>query len=100
MNKLALISKYKYTFRLKSYSQSTVNSCLNGLYKVINYVQENEIEKVTPTHISKFLVQTKEKNDYSCATMKQPSHIPVVLSVEEVQRLLNLFINNAWSGCL
>jgi len=120
MNKSALISKYKHTLTLKNYSQSTVNSYLNGLYKFIDYVQGGKIEEVTPAHISEFLVRTKRENDYSYSTMKQliasvrflyievlkknidfdftikmkkPSRIPVVLSVEEVQRLLNSFTN-------
>lgn len=120
MNKSDLISKYKHTLTLKNYSQSTVNSYLNGLYKFIAFIQDNEIEEVKATHISKFLVHAKRENDYGYSTMKQliasirflyrevlqediafdfdikmkkPSRIPVVLSVEEVQRLLNSFSN-------
>lgn len=120
MNKSALISKYKHTLTLKNYSQSTVNSYLNGLHKFLAYVQGNEIEEVKASHISEFLVHAKRENDYSYSTMKQlvasvrflyievlnkdidfnfdikmkkPSRIPVVLSVEEVQRLLNSFTN-------
>jgi site-specific recombinase XerD len=71
MNKSALISKYKYTLTLKNYSQSTVNSYPNGLYKFIDYVQGGKIEEVTPAHISEFLVRTKKENDYSYSMMSQ-----------------------------
>jgi len=120
MNKTTLISKYKHKLALKNYSQSTVNSYLNGLYKFIAYIQTNKIEEVRPAHISTFLVHTKEKNDYGYSSMKQliasvrflyeevlqkdidfdfdikmkkPSRIPVVLSVQEVEKFLNSFIN-------
>jgi site-specific recombinase XerD len=71
MNKSALISKYKHTLTLKNYSQSTVNSYLNGLHKFLAYVQGNEIEEVKASHISEFLVHAKRENDYSYSTMSQ-----------------------------
>ncbi len=120
MNKSALISKYKHTLALKNYSQSTINSYKNGLHKFIKYIQKNELEEITPVHITDFFVRTKKEHDYSYSAMKQliasvrflyvevlkkeidfdfyikikrPNKIPVVLSVEEVQRLLNSFTN-------
>ena len=120
MNKKDAISKYKSTLTLKNYSDSTVQSYLNGLHIFIGYLEDQKVTEVNEKIISSFLMWCKEKRGYGYSSMKQmvaslrflyeevlneeidfdfnigmkkPSRIPVVLSVQEVERLLNSFTN-------
>lgn len=120
MKKSELLVKYKHQLTLKNFSQSTIRAYTNGLHLFLNYVNENNIKKVDSEHLSKFFYESKNGNDYSYSMMKQllasvkflyhevlkepidfdfnikmkkPSSIPVVLSVQEVERFLNSFTN-------
>lgn len=120
MNKSDLITKYKHHLTLKNYSENTLRSYLNGLHIFLDYLRSNQIINVTGKELENFFYHTQKELNYSYSMMKQllasvkflyhevlnesidfdfnikmkkPSTIPVVLSVEEVQRFLNTFTN-------
>jgi len=120
MNKKELFKKYKDHLTIKNYSKSTIQSYLNGLQKYIGYLKVRKITVVNEQIIFNFLMWCKKKENYGYSSMKQmvaslrflyeevlkkeidfdfnigmkkPSRIPVVLSVEEVERFLNSFTN-------
>ncbi len=120
MNKSELITKYEHHLTLKNYSENTLRSYLNGLDVFLDYVRSHKIEKITSAELESFFHHAKMEMNYSYSMMKQllasvkflfvevldetidfdfnikmkkPSTIPEVLSVEEVQRLLNSFTN-------
>ncbi len=120
MNKNELLSKYESKLILKNYSDKTVEVYKSSLSVFIDYLKNNNIQKVTPTVLEnfyrfaqielgygysmmkqllasvKFLYNEVLKEDINFdfnIKMKKPSTIPVVLSVEEVQRFLNTFTN-------
>lgn len=120
MNKRELISKYKSTLTIKNYSDSTIQSYLNGLNKFLSFLKDREITSVHGKVLADFLMWCKNHEGYGYSSMKQmvaslrflyeevlresidfdfnigmkkPSRIPVVLSVQEVERFLNSFSN-------
>jgi len=120
MNKTELISKYKHHLTLKNYSENTLRSYLNGLLIFLDFIKAHNIEKFSGAVLESFFFHAKKEMNYSYSMMKQllasvkflykdvlkenidfdfnikmkkPSTIPEVLSVEEVQRLLNSFTN-------
>lgn len=120
MNKSDLITKYEHRLTLKNYSKNTLRAYLNGLHIFLDYVKANQLSSVTPKVLERYFHHCKKELEYSYSMMKQllasvkflyeevlqeeidfdftvkmkkPSRIPVVLSVEEVQRLLNSFSN-------
>ncbi len=120
MNKSELISKYESKLILKNYSDRTVEVYVSALGIFIAYLKNNDVEKVTPKILEEFYRYAQKELDYGYSMMKQllasvkflyqdvlkkdidfdfnikmkkPSTIPEVLSVEEVQRLLNSFTN-------
>lgn len=120
MNKSELISKYESKLILKNYSDRTVEVYVSALGIFIAYLKNNDVEKVTPKILEEFYRYAQKELEYGYSMMKQllasvkflyqdvlkkdidfdfnikmkkPSTIPEVLSVEEVQRLLNSFTN-------
>jgi len=120
MNKTDLITKYEHRLTLKNYSENTLRAYLSGLNIFLDYVKVNQISNITPKVLDTYFHYCKKELEYSYLMMKQllasvkflyeevlqeeidfdfyikmkkPSRIPVVLSVEEVQRLLNSFTN-------
>ena len=120
MNKIELISKNETKLILKNYSKRTIEVYLSGLSIFIKYIQENDIDTVTPDVLENFFKYSVTERDYGFSMMKQllasvkflyfdvlskpidfdfnikmkkPATIPEVLSVEEVQRLFNSFKN-------
>ncbi|MFY0684624.1 MAG: tyrosine-type recombinase/integrase [Balneola sp.] len=120
MNKSELISKYESKLILKNYSNRTVKVYVSGLAIFISYLRKNEVRDITPETLENFYRYAREEMKYGYSMMKQllasikflyhevlneeidfdfnikmkkPSTIPEVLSVEEVQRLLNSFTN-------
>ncbi len=120
MNKNQLISKYEAKLILKNYSTRTVQVYISGLQIFIRYIQENEVDDVTPQVLDDFFKFSATEIGYGYSMMKQllasvkflyhevlnksidfdfnikmkkPSTIPEVLSIEEVQRFLNTFKN-------
>ncbi len=120
MNKTDLITKYEHRLTLKNYSENTLRAYLSGLQIFLDYLKVNNVSEVTPKVLGTYFHYCKKEMDYSYSTMKQllasvkflygevlqkdidfdfnikmkkPSRIPVVLSVEEVQLLLNSFTN-------
>lgn len=120
MNKTDLISKFEHRLTLKNYSESTLRSYLNGLHIFLDYLHAHQIKEVAPEVLEEFFHYCKKELEYSYSMMKQllasvkflyeevlqeeidfdftikmkkPSRIPVVLSVEEVERFLNSFTN-------
>lgn len=120
MNKSALISKCEHQLTLKNYSENTLRAYLNGLNIFLAYLSTHRVQKVTPEVLRFFFHHCKKDLGYSYSMMKQllasvkflyeevlqeeidfdfnikmkkPSRIPVVLSVEEVERFLNSFTN-------
>lgn len=120
MNAKGLLAKYKHQLILKNYSSNTVNAYLNGLKLFLTYIKKNELTDINGKEVEMYFYYCKKSLGYSYSTMKQhlasvkflyevvlkqeidfdfnvkmkkPSTIPEVLSVEEVQRLLNSFKN-------
>jgi len=120
MNKADLITKYEHRLTLKNYSENTLRAYLSGLNIFLDYVKANQISSITPKVLDTYFHYCKKELNYSYSmmkqllasvkflykevlqeeidfkfkiTMKKPSRIPVVLSVQEVQRLLNSFTN-------
>lgn len=120
MNKANLITKYKHQLILRNYSERTVDAYLSSLNNFLQYIQKNKFENISATQIEDYFYHCKAELNYSYSAMKQhlasvkflykevlkkdidfdfnvkmkkPSTIPVVLSIEEVQRLLNSFTN-------
>lgn len=120
MNRSDLITKYKHPLTLKNYSANTINAYLNGLTSFLKYVQDQELKEVTENDLNSYFYFCKNELGYSYSMMKQllasvkflyqevlkrsiqfdfnikmkkPTTIPEVLSIEEVQRFLNTFIN-------
>ena len=120
MNKSELISKYEYQLTLKNYSENTLRAYLNGLNIFLEYVSTNRVQKVTSEVLSSFFHHCNKELGYSYSMIKQllasvsflydevlkeevdfdfnikmkkPSRIPVVLSIQEVERFLNSFNN-------
>lgn len=120
MNKNQLISKYEAKLILKNYSARTVQVYISGLSIFIRYIQENEVEEVTPQVLENFFKYSAIETGYGYSMMKQllasvkflyqevlkkpidfdfnikmkkPSTLPEVLSIDEVQRFLKSFKN-------
>lgn len=120
MNKTELITKYKHQLILRNYSKSTVDAYLSSLNNFLQYVKKKGFKEISATQLEIYFFFCKKELNYSYSTMKQqlaavrflyqevlkkpvdfdfnikmkkPSTIPEVLSVEEVQRLLNSFTN-------
>jgi site-specific recombinase XerD len=120
MNKSELISKYEHQLTLKNYSENTLRAYLNGLNIFLAYVSTHKVQKVTSDVLGSFFHLCKKDLGYSYSMMKQllasvsflydevlkeeidfdfnikmkkPSRIPVVLSIQEVERFLNSFTN-------
>lgn len=120
MKKSDLISKYEHQLTLKNYSENTLKAYLNGLNIFIEYLSLNQIPEVSSKELEEFFHHCKRELGYSYSMMKQllasvkflyeevlkervdfdfnikmkkPSRIPVVLSVQEVERFLNSFTN-------
>ena len=120
MNKSDLITKYKHQLTLKNYSENTLRSYLNGLHIFLNYLKVHQINKINGKELENFFYHSQKELNYGYSMMKQllasvkflyrevldepidfdfnikikkPSTVPVVLSVEEVQRFLHTFTN-------
>jgi len=120
MNKTDLRTKYEHRLTLKNYSENTLRAYLSGLSIFLDYLGVNQISAVTPKVLDTYFHYCKKELEYGYSMMKQllasvkflyeevlqeeidfnfnikmkkPSRIPVVLSVQEVQRLLNSFTN-------
>lgn len=120
MNKTDLTTKYEHRLTLKNYSENTLRAYLSGLSIFLDYLRVNQISAVTPKVLDTYFHYCKKELEYGYSMMKQllasvkflyeevlqeeidfnfnikmkkPSRIPVVLSVQEVQRLLNSFTN-------
>lgn len=120
MNKSDLLSKYESKLILKNYSDRTVEVYLSALGVFISYLKNNDVQKVTPKVLQDFYHFAQRDLNYGYSMMKQllasvkflyrevlnesidfdfniqmkkPSTIPVVLSIEEVERFLNTFNN-------
>jgi site-specific recombinase XerD len=120
MKKSELISKYEHQLTLKNYSENTLKAYLNGLNIFLQYLSLNQIPEVSSKELDLFFHHCKKELGYSYSMMKQllasvkflyeeilnesidfdfnikmkkPSRIPVVLSVQEVERFLNSFTN-------
>jgi len=120
MKKSHLISKYEHQLTLKNYSKNTLKAYLNGLNIFLEYLSSNQVSEVSSKELDLFFHYCKKEQGYSYSMMKQllasvkflyeevlskdvdfnfnikmkkPSRIPVVLSVQEVERLLKSFTN-------
>jgi len=120
MKKSHLISKYEHQLTLKNYSKNTLKAYLNGLNIFLEYLSSNQVSEVSSKELDLFFHRCKKEQGYSYSMMKQllasvkflyeevlskdvdfnfnikmkkPSRIPVVLSVQEVERLLKSFTN-------
>src|SRR5690625_4718094 len=120
MKKSELISKYEHQLTLKNYSENTLKAYLNGLNIFLQYLSLNQIPEVSSKELDLFFHHCKKELGYSYSMMKQllasvkflyeevlnedvdfdfnikmkkPSRILVVVSVQEVERLLNSFTN-------
>src|SRR5690554_728658 len=120
MKKMELISKYEHQLTLRNYSERTLKAYLNGLHIFLEYVRVNGIQKISSQQLEEFFYHCKKDLNYSYSMMKQllasvkflyaevlkedinfdfnvrmkkPSRIPVVLSTQEVEKLLKSFSN-------
>ncbi len=120
MRKIDIISKYEHKLTLKNYSNRTLRVYLVGLFVFPDYINVRQCKEVTPRILDDFFLLAKKDLGYGYSMMKQllasvkflydevlqeeidfnfkikmkkPSRIPVVLSVEEVQRFLHSFTN-------
>ncbi len=71
MNKNYLISKYEATLILKNYSTRTVQVYISGLSIFIRYIQENDVEEVTPQVLQNFFKHSAIETGYGYSMMKQ-----------------------------
>jgi len=71
MNKKELIKKYEHQLTLKNYSDSTIQSYLNGLCKFIDFLKGRQVKSVNGQTISEFLVWCKKQEGYGYSSMKQ-----------------------------
>lgn len=115
-----LISKFEHQLTLKNYSPATIQSYLHGLFVFIGFLENRRISSVNGFLLSEFFMWCKQHQGFGYSSMKhmvaslrflyeallkkeidfdfiigmkKPQRIPVVLSVQEVQRLLNSFQN-------
>lgn len=120
MTKSDLISKYKKALTLRNYSPNTINAYLRGLEIFLSYLIAEKLERVTGHDLENFFFYTQKKLNYGYSMMKQllasvkflynevlkkpidfdfnvplkrPSKLPVVLSIEEVEKFINSFSN-------
>ncbi len=120
MTKSVLISKYKKALTLRNYSTNTINAYQRGLDVFLGYVLSHKIERVNGSDVENFFFYAQKDLNYGYSMMKQllasvkflyqevlkesigfdfnvtlkrPSKLPAVLSVEEVERLLKSFSN-------
>lgn len=116
MTKQEILSVYDKTIVSENYSKQTVQNYLSALKFFLSYVEELKTEKIEESHIRDYLYFCKEERNYSYSSMKQvlasirylyakvlrksipeilnmklrkPQTLPVVLSVEEVSRIIN-----------
>lgn len=71
MNKKELITKYNHQLTLKNYSDSTIQSYLNGLHTFINFLKGRQVLKVKGQTLSDFLITCKKQKGYGYPSMKQ-----------------------------
>ena len=71
MNKNELIKKYEHQLTLKNYSDSTIQSYLNGLHKFIDFLKCRQIAAVNGQTLSGFLMWCKKQEGYGYSSMKQ-----------------------------
>ncbi len=71
MNKNLLISKYEATLILKNYSTRTVQVYISGLSIFIRYIQENDVDEVTPQVLENFFKHSAIETGYGYSMMKQ-----------------------------
>jgi len=120
MKKEDLLLKYKHHLTLRNFSENTIRAYQNGLGIFLGYLKANQIDLVSPKVLEEFFYYSKNELGYGYSMMKQllasvkflfeevlrkpidfdfnikmkkPSTIPEILSIEEVQRLLNTFTN-------
>ncbi|MGB0346023.1 MAG: phage integrase N-terminal SAM-like domain-containing protein [Balneolaceae bacterium] len=71
MNKNELISKYEAKLILKNYGNRTVQVYVSGLSIFIKYIQENEVEEISPQVLDDFFKYAATEIGYGYSMMKQ-----------------------------
>jgi site-specific recombinase XerD len=115
MTKQEILTIFEKTIVAENYSKQTVMSYMSTLKYFLEYIETLRTAKITENHIRDYLYMCKEERKYSYSTMKQviasirylykkvlrqdvpqilnmkmrkPKSLPVVLSVEEVARII------------
>ncbi len=120
MNKQEIIEKFTQKLNIENYSKQTISNYVSSLKLFLEYVSELNVEKITDKEIQDYLFYCKTEKKYSFSSMKQvvasigylykkvlnrpipvalnielrkPSVLPVVLSVKEISKILDVTTN-------
>jgi len=120
MNKQEIIEKFIQKLNIENYSKQTISNYVSSLKLFLEYVSKLNVEKITNREIQDYLYYCKTEKKYSYSSMKQaiasigylykkvlnrpipealnielrkPSLLPVVLSVKEISKILEVTTN-------
>ena len=92
------IESYKNYLKIdKNYSKNTIASYHNDLYKFKNYVK-GDLTKVTKDDILKYINSLKNNNILGVKLPKLKKSLPSVLSIEDVNKILDINVTDKYSA--
>ena len=120
MKKQKIIEKFNKRIIIENYSEQTIKNYLSVLKLFLDWVEKRNVDKVSNEEIQDYLFYCKNKKNYAFSTMKQviatisflydkvldkpipkaldiklrkPTHLPIVLSVKDISKILEVTNN-------
>lgn len=120
MRKQDILLSFERLLKIENYSEQTIKNYLSSIKLFLEYVEKHKLEKVTDKEISDYLFYASSEKKYSYSSIKQviasigylytkvlhkeypqalkielrkPERLPVVLSAEEVSKIIKVTEN-------